>query len=250
MDFSHFNEDSTFKLFKGNYNYYRNNNIYTEEEFEVFQDKKEYAITFISSCHGRVATGELLSVKVHYTVNKDYIPIDVRIHKSLGENTAEETFSYNMRNNLLNYTFTDTEGLTTERELTTGPKFHIAIPSCAPSLLFIRSKKFDATSANIYIRWKSSNFWKFEEVPSTININLEKVSTGFENITANNQTLQATEYRLTESLPETDNQKDKKNDFKPSLKVYLSKHMAIPYLIKDSDGTMIEIQKLQVFDSL
>ena len=53
---------SRYKVFRGAYNYLRNGNIFSEETFEVFKDRKEGTYSFESEMHSRVATGQLLTI--------------------------------------------------------------------------------------------------------------------------------------------------------------------------------------------
>lgn len=239
---------SLHKVFRGAYNYLRNNTIYSEETFEVFKEKKEGTYCFQSELHSRVATGQLLTIKVNYNVNKDYVPTYVTVEKLLGEDSTNETWIFDSRNNKLSYSFLDKDGATTEVELSTSPKFHITTPSTACSMLFLRSKKFDATAKNIYTFWSNHNKWLFEEDPSIKTIGLTKISTTFENVMVEDQKLQAIEYRLFEDMDE-EKSKNKEPLVPPYIRVFLSKHVTIPYLIRDDeDGTRIQIKYLNDLD--
>ena len=144
------NSDSVFHIYRGAYNYYRNNNIYSEETFDVYRDNKERTITFMSVLHSRVSTGELLTIKTEYVLNKDYVPHSTTIERILGEDSAVEQFEYLVKDNDLHYKLTNKDGEVNETTLSTSPRFHIPIPSAASSMIFLRSKKFDSTGKNVY----------------------------------------------------------------------------------------------------
>lgn len=243
MSITQSNENNFYKLYRGAYTHFRNNNIYAEESFEVFKDKREHSLLFSSELHSRVATGELLIINIMHIVNKDYIPQEVHIRKQLGEDSTEERYIYELRKNKLLYLFTDKKGVTTERELNTSPRFHIATPASCSSMLFLRSKKFDSTGKNLYQVWKGQNFWEFESEPTVVTTVVEKISQGFESLIIDGQNLQSTEYKLYENNPEEDN-KNSPIVETPYLRVFLSKHMTIPYLLKDFEGTKIEVKYL------
>lgn len=232
------------KLYEGAYTYYQQNTIYSEENFVVFRDRKEHSMIFISELHSRVSTGELLSIVVNYTVNKDYIPTFVKINKVLGSDQIEETYSYETRQNKLIYTHRAKSGEITERELSTSPKFHIAVPSTCNSMLFLRSKKFDSTSKNVYGCWSSKNQWEYLEDPKVHSVAVDKISQTFETLEIEEQKLQALEYKMYHNMPEHN---DKNKNVTPDdyVRVYLSKHITIPYMIKDISGSRVQIKFLK-----
>ncbi|MDD0853555.1 hypothetical protein HBN50_10620 [Halobacteriovorax sp. GB3] len=231
------NED---KVFRGSYVYTRNDNVYCEENFDLYKDKKDYSLTFQSQIISRVSTGELLNVSIDYTVNKDYIPQKVIIDRSLGEDHVQELFIFDSRSTRINYSLITKTG---EEKVTlnTAPKFHIATPSISCSMLFLRSKKFDNTGKNFYSILGSKNFWKFDEEPSFKNIMLQRTNTTTETINIDGKSVTATQYKLEE-------QSDNLLDVAPSVRIWLSQHYTIPYLIKTPDGTKIQIKYLNNLD--
>ena len=60
------------KIYRGSYNYYRNENLYAEENFDVYRDRKEQTYHYISECTVRVSTGETLNLHVEYIKNKEF----------------------------------------------------------------------------------------------------------------------------------------------------------------------------------
>jgi hypothetical protein len=232
-------ESTNYKVIRGAYKYLRNDTIYCEETFDVFKDKKENAYSFESSLHSRVATGELLTIKVTYRLNKDYIPIFVMLERNLGENSIKEIYDYDARRNVLKYSFLDKKGVYHDHELTTSNKFYITTPCTCSAMVFLRSKKFDNTGDNNYSFWSSRNQWEFIEVPKITTISIKKMSTTYESLTIDGNKLQALEYRLWEA------QDDDNTEVPEYIRVYLSKHVTIPYMIKDErDNTKIQIKFL------
>ena len=235
---------SRYKVFRGAYNYLRNGNIFSEETFEVFKERKEGTYSFEAEMHSRVATGQLLTIKVLYNLNKDYIPTVVLVEKFLGEDITKEAWTYDQRKTKLYYSFLDKNGEKSEVEMSTSPKFHIATPCASPSMLFLRSKKFDTTTKNVYQVWSSRNKWTFEQDPIISGIAVKKISSSFETLVVEDQKLQAMEYQMMEDIEE-DTSKKAEPLVLPYIKIYLSKHVTIPYMIRDDeDGTKIQIKYL------
>lgn len=242
------NDNEGEKILRGAYSYTRNNNIYSEENFEIFRDKKEMTFTFQSEMVSRVSTGELLNINVNYKINKDYIPVRVEIARNLGGQSVSELYTYDQRRTKINYTFTCNDEEITE-EISPGPKFFITTPAACSSMIFLRSKKFDATSKNYYNIYISKNGWEFVEEPSVKNIVVQRVSTTSETLKIDGANLQAIQYKLAEQTngPEAAEAKSgsaQSND----VRIWLSQHMTVPYLIKSQDGTKIQIKFLNNLD--
>jgi hypothetical protein len=228
------------KVFRGAYNYFRNDNIYSEETFDVYKDKKELTMTFVSQILSRVATGELLNINVEYTVNKNFLPHHVVIERALGKDYSRETYEHNVRKNILTYTFENKDD-THISELMTAPTFHITTPTSTTSSLFLKTKKFDQTSKNFYLLYSSTNQWKYETDPITQSIYMQRVSLTSESITIDGHNVEAIQYKLFEDIDEDENAK-KAVIVPPSLRLYVSQHAAIPYVIKGDDGTKIQVK--------
>lgn len=229
------------KIFRGAYSYLRNKNIYSEENFEVFRDKKEMTFLFASELVSRVSTGELLTINVDYTINKEYIPQKVVIDRKLGERKILEVWMFDSQRTRINYTFINEDG-EVDIEVSTQPKFSIATPALAPSMLFLRSKKFDATSNNFFSIVGSRNLWTYENPPQANNVMVTKVHTSSENIKIDGNALTANQYKIEDESNFEDETPG------PALKAWLSQYMTIPYIVESSDGTKIQIKYLNNLD--
>lgn len=227
------------KIYRGAFNYFRNENIYAEEQFDVYRDKKEQSLHFISEAVVKVTTGEILNLKVEYIINKEYIPLFVMIEKTMGKESSMETFEYNSRRNHLAYRFTNSKNDEKTDEIATAPKYHIATPTAASSMLFMRSKKFDASGKNSFNILVGQNQWDFKETPKFKNVILERASLTTEKMQIDGQSVQATQYKMYDEGTDFKNIKDPQH-----IKVFLSQHGAIPYLIRTDDGTKIQIKYL------
>lgn len=241
------------KIFRGAYSYSRNNNVYSEENFEVFRDKKEMTYIFQSEMISRVATGELLTIKTNYKINKEFIPLEVDIMRSLGSINVREFYEFDQKKTRINYTFTSEEG-ETQIDFPTNPKFFITTSATCTSMIFLRSKKFDATGKNFYSLYTSKNLWEYKEEPSLKNIVVQRASQTAENLKLDGNNLQAIQYRLQEFDAEAEAEAQKKQAQNKTtkvistpadeLRIWTSQHLTIPYLIKSNDGTKIQVRFL------
>ena len=225
------------KIYRGAYNYLRNGNIYCEETFEVFKDKNDMGLLIESQLISRVSTGELLNITVNYKVNKDYLPTMVMVNKVLGNENVVEIYTFNTKNNIINYSFENSEGKNTV-EINSSPKFYISTPSISTSMLYLRSKKFDGTAKNIYNVLSSSNQWNFEENPSFNNIAVERMTLTSESRNLDGASIQGVEYKIEQQS------EHEPGVIVPFLKCFVSQHVTIPYFLEDGDGTKIEIKYL------
>lgn len=227
------------KIYRGAFNYYRNENIYAEEQFDVYRDKKEQSLHYVSEAVVKVTTGEILNLRVEYAINKEYIPLYVVVEKSMGKETTREHYEYNSRRNHLVYKFSNNKDPEHTDEIATAPKYHIATPTAASSMLFMRSKKFDASGKNSFNILVGNNQWEFKETPKFKNIILERASLTTEKISIDGQSVQATQYKMYDEGTDFKSVKDPQH-----IKIFLSQHGAIPYLIRTDDGTKIQVKYL------
>lgn len=227
------------KIYRGAFHFFRNENIYAEESFDVYRDKKEQSFHYISEAVVKVTTGEILKLNVEYIINKDFIPTFVVIHKMMGKESTRETFEYNAKRNHIVYKFLNSKKDEHTEEITTAPKYHIATPTAASSMLFMRSKKFDASGKNSFNILLSNNQWDYKESPVFRNVILERANLTTEKMNIDGQNVLAIQYRLFDESTDFKNIKEP-----PHIKIFLSQHGGIPYLVRSDDGTKIQIKYL------
>ncbi len=227
------------KIYRGAFNYYRNESIYAEEIFDVYRDKKENSLHYISEASVKVTTGEILNLYVEYVINKEYIPMYVLVIKTMGKETTKEHYQYDLRHNHLVYKFSNSKNEEITEEISTAPKYHITTPTAASSMLFMRSKKFDAGGKNSFNFLVGHNQWTYKEVPKFKSIILERAALTTEKITIDGQSVQATQYKMYDEGTDFEKNKDPQH-----IKVFLSLHGAVPYMLKTDDGTKIQIKYL------
>lgn len=232
-------KDKDNKIFRGAYQYYKNESVYSEEVFDVYRDRKDNLLNFDSQIHCRVATGELLSISVDYTVNKDYVPQKVIIKRSLGNQESTEYYRYDSKRNVVVYTF---ENKTSQEqiELQSPPKFHITTPVASSSMLFMRAKKIDTTSKSLFSFISSNNQWTFENKPYFHNVAAQRVSLGAEKMAIGGHNVQATQYRLFEQSEDMSEETPPRD----MIRIWLSPYITIPYVIRTDDGNKIQVKYL------
>lgn len=231
------------KLYRGAYQYERNGNVYLEETFEVFKDKKSLTYEFESHILSRVSTGELLRVTINYFINKSFIPQLVKIHRELGDETIDEIYKFDSRKNMLTYQFiNEAKDINEVKKFQVNAKFFITTPAACTSLLYIKSKKLDANSKNFYNIYSSSNEWTFEDIPQQRMLALERVSASPVNITIAGSTLKGLHYKIYDTEESESGSADQIE--RSIINSYASEHLTIPYLIEDDNGTKVKIKYL------
>jgi hypothetical protein len=228
------------KIFRGCFLYYRNENQYAEENFDVYRDKKDQSLQYISESSIRVSTGEILNIHVEYVVNKEFIPTYVMIEKVMGKDHGKELYEFNTRKNYIGYTFSSSKNEDKiTAEIQTAPKFHITTPTTASAMLFLRSKKFDTNGKNSFNVLISHNQWEYKEPPAFKAVILERASLTAEKINIEGQNVQSTQYRLYDESTDFKNIKEP-----PHIKIFMSPHGSIPYIVRGDDGTRVQIKYL------
>lgn len=226
------------KIYRGAFNYIKGETNYAEETFDVYRTNDQN-FAYVSECLIKLSTGEFLNINVEYIVSKEFLPLFVMIEHSIGKKRACETYSFNNKDNSLNYTFLNSNDEVKSETISIPPRFHIATPTAATAFLFIRTKRFDSNSKNYYSILQSTNYWTYNESPSFKIVTLERENISLEKIKINGQELLANAYKVFE---QHDHHKTAKN--MPFLSCFLSQHGSIPYLLFAEDGTRIEIKYL------
>lgn len=233
------------KVYRGAYNYYKGETLYCEEEFEVFKDRKELGMTFFAEQVSRVATGELLTVYIDYTLTKDYIPQKLMVERKLGELIVREMYDFNARNNMVDYIFMNKKGQE-HTQVQVPPKFTITTPTACTSMLFLKTKKEDTTSRNYFSVLSSTNQWTYEKEPFQQTIAVERTALASESINIDGHSVNATPYKIYD-VTDLDKSSDDQDQV-PFLTTQISKHATIPYIIRSDDGIRIQIKYLNDLD--
>lgn len=233
------------KIFTGAYQYITHGSVYCDEEFEIGRDNKELNFTFHSEIHSRTSTGELLKSTVDFIVNKNYIPLLVRVKKELGNKKCLEQYSLDYKTNLVEYRFDNFLDELQIVEFSVPGRFHIATPATSCSLLFVLAKKLSQTGKTTYISFRSPNHWKYTGPPYQVEIGMEKANTMNQVLKlGNNVKVNATHWKLFEEEKDSSVIGRATKNENPPLDIYLSKHMSLPYLISPNPDTQVIIKYL------
>lgn len=234
------------KLYRGAYNYFSGDSLYAEESFEVFKDLKDLSINFKSQILSRVATGELLKIDVDYTIGKDWMPRTINLIRTLGKQNIQELYYYDPTKNLITYRFTDSEGQETTKTTSTPPRFHINTPATCCNFLFLLTKKFDINGKNHYTVYSSTNQWSADEDLLQSNITLYRNGPASDPLIVGKSILHGDEYFLVTGIHQTG---DEASDKLLPTTLYLSKYMAIPYLVHDpQNGLKVQVKYFNNLD--
>lgn len=223
-------KDGEIKIYRGAFDYFRGTDLYAEETFDVYKSARQQFYRIEARVMGRVSTGETLSINVQYETSLKWIPHYVSISKVLGNQESSEIYVFDPRVNKLIYNFTGIES-NGAAELSVGTKFAVSTPTASTCLMFIKSKKMNTTSKNSYQVVVSNNEWKYTKPPHQQGMSFERVSSNKEQLRIGGANLAAYKYKFLEeniNAETSSNSKEKP----PFLEVLLSKHMAIPYLIR------------------
>ncbi|MDH5580583.1 MAG: hypothetical protein OEY33_01635 [Bdellovibrionales bacterium] len=238
--------DKLVKQFRGCFDYYRGNELYCEENFDVLYHPQSQYYQFDSKIIGRVKTGEMLSINVVYEITDKFIPRMAYVSKTLGNQSSTELFTFDQKTSTLNYEFkgVDSEG---SAQLNTNYKFHISLPSAVTSMLFMKTRKFNNTSKNNYSVLSSYNQWSFEKGPEFQGLSLERIGANKDQLTIGDSKIQSFKYKLCkESLDAASTMmSNKRQEKKAYLLVYISGHLTIPYKIVTTSDRAEEMRAEQ-----
>jgi hypothetical protein len=234
--------DSTL-IFKGNFEYIFQENIYTEENFNVYRVNKDSYLYFHCEQNSRTETGDFIKSKLYYGLNKEWVPVVVILEKKISDMQSIEKFELSSKGSQLDYFFWNKQ----QEKLTKGsiaipPKFQIATPFATTSCLFLGSKKFDPTNRNFYNILTSENNWEFLNIPHMNFVVVERLSASSSEIKIKDKTVKAIHYRV-KAMTE-----DNKINEQP-INMFLSKHAHIPYIMDIPGGIKINVKKLQEMEN-
>lgn len=223
-------------LLEGSYFFFEKGTNYSQENFKLVQlaDKQHFQV--ISEVLSRIETGEFLKINVLYEMGPHFLPLHVRIEKSIGNNYSLENFNCDHHAGQLHYTFQNaTSQQEFKRPITS--RHYIASPSFSTSCLYTLSKKFDTGGRTAVNLISSSNDWVYEAPPQ------EKI------VYADWKLKDMSDYKLGEASLSASHllvyQNDSTNaDIEEPVNFYVSKHFGIPYQMIHGDRE-IRVQNLK-----
>lgn len=223
------------KLFNGSYDYKENGQSYSQELFSVYRHNETNHLFYMAEILSRVSTGEFLKIVTEYEVNNQWTPQRVKIHKTMGDNFAIETYLPDFDKQLLNYEFTNNEGThTLSNPIVT--RYQIATPAISTSMLCSLAKKFDSLSRSVYIIVSSDNAWKYNGPYYDRSIFVEYKTHEKTVLTINEQ-----QFNCIKCLAYKQDTNQQSTEVPTTF--YLSKHMGLPYKV-ESENVEVVIRNL------
>ncbi len=223
-------------LLEGSYFYYEKGINYSQENFKFIHhlDKQHYQV--MSEVLSRIETGEFLKINVSYELNSQFLPLHVRIEKSIGNNYSLENFVCDHNAGQLHYIF---QNATTQQEFNRpmSSRHYISAPSFATSCLFTLSKKFDTTGRTPVHLISSTNDWSYQAAPNEKIVYAEWKTKDMDDYFVGGNSLSASHLMVY--------QNDSTNaDVEQPVNFYVSKHFGIPYQMVHSDRE-VRVQNLK-----
>ena len=230
-------------LFTGSLDYFKGKSVYAEESFRLYQHSKDLSLQFFSEQLTPLASGEYLKSYVMYHISKDWYPLETFISRFMGKQHIDEILIAKSMDNELSYEFHENGNIKKEK-MSLPPRFHVATGHMSCSLIFCAAKKFDASGGinyqNIIV---SENNWKYQGTPKMQYVIMRRPYNKKVDVRVKDKMLKATYFEIYA------NDNFEKTREVP-LKVYLSAHFGIPYLVETPGGQRISIKFLKKADPM
>lgn len=219
-------------LLEGSYLYFHKEVNYSQENFKLAAILETGEFHIYSEILSRLETGEFLKIVVRYEMNHNYMPLLVRVEKSISNKFALESFSVDYATQTLNYIFQDAQG-TKDFTKPYNTKHYLTSPAFATAAIFTLSKRFDATGRTPVTLISTSNEWKYESPPAEKLIYADYKSRETSDFSINNQSLSASHLLLFES------ESSPVSSSEAPVELFISKHYSIPYQLIHGDQKII-----------
>ena len=217
-------------LLEGSYLYYDKDQNYSQENFKVVELEDSSQFHVYSEIISRLESGEVLKILVRLEMNQTFLPIFLRVERSIGHHYAQEVFRLDPNSKELKYTFQSAQ-TTQEYKKSVSAKHYLNSPAFSTSCLFTLSKSFNATGRTPVTIISSSNYWEYLGPPDEKIIFAEYQSKEV-SFQINQNTLLASHLSLYEH-DASDTNPDSPAD------IYVSKHYGIPYQLIHGDQKII-----------
>ena len=227
------------KIYQGTYEYRNKSRTYSQEEFLVYRNNSGFSFSFFSQMDCLVATGEILRVYVDYVVSKDHTPQKVFVEKTLGERQSSELYQYDRIKSCINYFFISSDEKK-HHEIPVTSRFHISTPTMVTSMLFLKNRPNNISGKDFHTLFTSQNEWDFSSPPQSKSVVVQRSPHGTVSYKVGEELISVPVYNLYENVDD-----GVLSAKMPSLEIYMSKHLNIPYSISCKDGLKIEIKKFE-----
>jgi hypothetical protein len=218
-------------LLEGSYLYYQKEKIYSQEEFKLVHLPENQSYHFYAEIISKVEEGESLKVLVRYEMNQHFMPMFVRIEKSIGNKYAQETFNFNPETLELVYSFL-TSQRTHDFKKTLGHQTYLTSPAFCTAAIFTQSREIPENQKAAIQLISTENEWSYTTPPDEKIIFVEFKNRELNNFQLNGNVLPAAQlclYQYDSNLKLAE----------APVEIILSKHYGIPYQLKYGDQKII-----------
>lgn len=219
-------------ILEGSYVYLQKDVNYCQENFKLLQTLDNGNYHLHAEILSRIETGEFLKLFVRYELTSAFVPLQLRLEKSIGNRFAEEIFAIDPVEHELNYTFKSSQGTHEFKRPYNNAKHQLASPAFCTSILFTLNKKMNATGRTPVILVSSSNEWTYEKPPGDQLIFAEFRAREVKDFQLNNNHLSASHLCLYEHDSTS-------SENEVPVDVFVSKHHNIPYLMTHEDRKIV-----------
>ena len=222
-------------ILEGSYLYYQEDTHYADENFKLVKSFGSPNLIFYSEILSRLKTGEFLKVIVKYEMNQHFVPVFVRIERSVAEKYSLEIYQIDTSNMEMNYSF-DCSGKQHEFKKNISPKHYLTSPAFCTSGVFTLSKKLDSIGRTSVILLSSENEWNYVGHPSERIIYADMKAGDVQELNINGNLLNASYLRLYQhDSTHIDTSSDS------PVEIHLSKYFGVPYqLVHGKQKIMIK----------
>jgi hypothetical protein len=218
-------------LLEGSYLYYQKEVNYSQENFKLVHLPEHQSFHVYAEILSRIETGEFLKILVRYEMNQQFLPVFVRVEKSIGNKYALESFKIDTTDQQLTYIFQTSQN-TQEFTKSINSKHYLTSPAVSTSAMFTLTKKFDATGRTPIVVVNSENEWTYASPPTEKIVYAEFKTREMADFKMNGNSLSAAHLCLYES-------DSAHSSVEHPVDLFLSKHYAIPYQLVHGDQKIV-----------
>lgn len=223
-------------ILEGSYNYSQKDQNFSQENFKLVHLPDAQSYHIYAEILSRIETGEFLKILVRFEMNAHFVPVFVRIEKSIGNKYAQEIFKLDPQNMELHYTFQTSQG-SNEFKRGVSAKHYLTSPAVSTAAIFTLSRKFDATGRTPIIILSSENEWTYAGPPTEKILFAEFKARELSDFKLHGNPLAASHLCLYEH--------DASHaGLEEPVDLFLSKHYSIPYMLQHKD-LKISIKQLK-----
>jgi hypothetical protein len=229
-------------LLEGSYLYYQEETHYADENFKLVKSFGGQNYIFYSEILSRLKTGEFLKILVKYEMNQNFLPISVRIERSVGDQYSLENFQIDTSAMEMNYSF-ESSGKKQDFKKNISPKHYLTSPAFCTVGVFTLSKRIETAGRTSVLLVASENEWNYVAHPSDKIIYADYKTGDIQEININGNALNSSLlklYRYDSTVINTPSDSP--------IDIHLSKHFGVPYQMVH-EGQKIIIKFLRKIDS-